>query len=278
MCSMPRKPQRKPKPSAAEDSTARNAVPRRSAATSAAPRETPRTGRSCTGNRPANTRGLTGRNPASGSSPGWRSSRDRVADRRAVDVLDARDQIAHLAGPQGIAAFLHLRREDADVRHDDDDSPVDITRIFCTGMQLAVDDANQRHNADVVVEPGVDDQRLQRTRPGSPSGAGMRSTIASSSSSMPSPVLGADQDGVIGMSRPMISSISVADPLRLGGRQIDLVDDRERSPAPGRRPCSSSQRSAPRRSGPHPRPAAHPRRPRAIARPRKRNPRAPACR
>src|SRR5687768_18131091 len=37
----------------------------------------------------------------------------------------------------------------------------DALPIFA-GLQRSVDDANQHHDADVVVEPGIDDQRLQR--------------------------------------------------------------------------------------------------------------------
>ena len=40
--------------------------------------------------------------------------------------------------------------------------PVDITRILSPTLERAVHDAHQRDDADVVVEPGVDDQRLQR--------------------------------------------------------------------------------------------------------------------
>ena len=35
-------------------------------------------------------------------------------------------------------------------------------------LHHAVDHAHQRHDADVVVEPGVDDERLQRSPPGRP--------------------------------------------------------------------------------------------------------------
>ncbi len=59
----------------------------------------------------------------------------------------------------------------------------------------------------------------------SPLGGGIRSMIASSTSSMPMPVL-AEARTASDASRPMISSISCLHALRVGGGQVDLVDDR----------------------------------------------------
>ena len=87
--------------------------------------------------------------------------RDRVADRRAVDLLDAGDHEAHVArSPSSrIDTDFGVKRPSLStwwLR------PVDITRIFSPVLERAVHDAHQRDDADVVVEPGVDDQRLQR--------------------------------------------------------------------------------------------------------------------
>ena len=60
---------------------------------------------------------------------------------------------------------------------------------------------------------------------GSPLGAGMRWTRVSSSSATPSPVLALTRAASVA-SMPMISSISLADLVRVGRGQIDLVDDR----------------------------------------------------
>ena len=86
--------------------------------------------------------------------------RDGVAHRRAVDFLDA----ARSRSPRRRArarARHRLRREAAHLvdqvrtarRHDAD---------LVADLERAVEDAHQRDDADVVVEPGVDDQRLQR--------------------------------------------------------------------------------------------------------------------
>ena len=75
-------------------------------------------------------------------------------------------------------------------------------------LQRAVHDAHQRHDADVVVEPGVDDQRLQRARPDRPWAAECARTSSSSSSVTFSPVLALTRTAS-SASMPMISSISL---------------------------------------------------------------------
>jgi hypothetical protein len=91
---------------------------------------------------------------------------DRVADLGRLQFLDAGDDEADLAGAQRVA--LHrLRREHADLL-------AQMLRAgghqanLVLGTQHAVDDAHQHDHADVVVEPGVDDQRLERRRPDRP--------------------------------------------------------------------------------------------------------------
>ena len=83
----------------------------------------------------------------------------RVAHRRAVHVLDRGGDPAHLARAQG-RQFLALGGEHADLvhlvgaagRHHQD---------LALGLDLALHHAHQRDHAQVVVEPRVDDQRLQ---------------------------------------------------------------------------------------------------------------------
>ena len=91
-------------------------------------------------------------------------------------------------------------------------------------FERAVDDAHQHDDAEIGVVPAVDQQRLQR-RVASPLGGGRRCTIASSTSSTPRPVL-AEISTASEASSPITSSICCAHPLGLGGRQIDLVEDR----------------------------------------------------
>ena len=91
-----------------------------------------------------------------------RGQRHRVADLRRVQFLDAGDDEADLAGAESVAAD-RLRREHADLlaavdragRHQQD---------LVARLERALHHAHQHHDADVVVEPRVDDQRLQRRR------------------------------------------------------------------------------------------------------------------
>src|SRR5690606_32111260 len=86
----------------------------------------------------------------------------RVADRRAVDILDAGVDPAHLARAE-LGQLLALGGEHTDV--------VDLVgaagghhQDLVAGLDLALHDAHQADHAQVVVEPGVDDQRLQLVR------------------------------------------------------------------------------------------------------------------
>ena len=91
---------------------------------------------------------------------------DGVAHRRAVDFLDARDDEADLAGEQGIAGHRFRReppqlvdRVTASGRHDAD---------LGARLQRTIHDPHQRDDADIIVEPRIDDQRLQRRHPDRP--------------------------------------------------------------------------------------------------------------
>jgi hypothetical protein len=111
---------------------------------------------------------------------------DGVADAGLGDVLDLRGDEADLAGAE-LAELLDLGAEHAD--------PVD-QMAGAGGHEAdllaladdAVDHPDQDDDAEIGVVPAVDQHRLQR-RVGSPLGGGMRATIASSTSSMPWPVL-----------------------------------------------------------------------------------------
>ncbi len=116
----------------------------------------------------------------------------------------ARREHAHLLACEGRA-----------VRHQQD---------LVARLQHAVHHADQHHHADVVVEPGIDDQRLQR-RIGIPFGGGIRAMTASRMSSTPSPVLALARIASCAW-MPMMSSISLDHAVRIRGRQVDLVQHR----------------------------------------------------
>jgi hypothetical protein len=85
-------------------------------------------------------------------------------------------------------------------------------------------DAHQHHHADVVVEPGVDDQRLQR-RVGIAFGRRHALTIGLEHLGTPSPVL-----ALTSASRRGVDADDLLDLVDaragIGRRQVDLVDDR----------------------------------------------------
>src|SRR5690606_24074093 len=85
---------------------------------------------------------------------------DGVAHRRTVDVLDAGDDEADFARFQRFAGH-RFRREVAELV-DQVGAPGGPHADLGPGAQRAIHDAHQRYDADVVVEPGVDDERLQR--------------------------------------------------------------------------------------------------------------------
>ncbi len=86
----------------------------------------------------------------------------RVADRRAVYILDRGIDPAHLTGAK-LVQLLALGREHADVAHFVGAAGGHHQQLVA-GPDLALHDAHQRHHAQIVVEPGVDDQRLQPIR------------------------------------------------------------------------------------------------------------------
>jgi hypothetical protein len=141
-------------------------------------------------------------------------------------------------------------------------------------LQHAVDDAHQHDDAEIGVVPAVDQHGLQR-RVAVALPAGQRSTMASSTSPRR------------GRSWPRSSRRRthradhvldlLLDPVGLGGRQVDLVEDRD-DLVIGRWPDRHWPASAPRRPGWRRPPAASPRRPPASGTPHRRSRHGPACR
>jgi hypothetical protein len=145
-----------------------------------------------------------------------------VADLGTGDVLDAGNDVADLTNLQE-RLVQRLRREHAHAvhligaahRHRNDPA---------LGMQASGLDPHQRHHTEVVVVPGVDDQRLQR-RIGGPFRRRdpphqflqqVRNALSG---------LGRDPDGVRGLDPDHVLDLG-RDPVGVGGRQVDLVQHR----------------------------------------------------
>ena len=84
----------------------------------------------------------------------------RIPHRRALDILDARDHVTHFAAVQAIALDPLGGK-----------NPHAVHLMLFTGglgdqtiatMEHALLDAHQGHHAEIIIEPTVDDQRLQR--------------------------------------------------------------------------------------------------------------------
>ncbi len=85
---------------------------------------------------------------------------DGVAHRGAVDLLDPGDQEADLAGPEDLA-FRLLGREYPDaVRLMG--APGGQDEQLVAAFDRAIDDPHQGDDSHIGVEPGVDDEGLQR--------------------------------------------------------------------------------------------------------------------
>ena len=148
--------------------------------------------------------------------------RQRVADRRAVHVLDRRGDPADFAGAEFVARRA-LGREHADL--------IDFVRAagrhheqLVARLDLALHHAHQRDDAEIIVEPRIDDQRLQpvgvarlrrrnarddRFEHGFDVLAGLR----------------ADRDRVVGVDADDGFDFGL-DAFDVGGRQVDLVEHR----------------------------------------------------
>ena len=84
---------------------------------------------------------------------------DRITDRRPINFLDASDDKTDLTGAQ---AFAHepLRRKHTDLI-DEVRSTGRLYQDALTTIETAVDNAHQRHDAEIIVEPGINDQGLK---------------------------------------------------------------------------------------------------------------------
>ena len=99
-----------------------------------------------------------------------------------------------------------------------------MTRILSPALMRAIDDAHQGDDADVVVEPGVDDERLQR-RVGI--ALGRRDALDESLDQFLDALAGlaGNLERVVGGNADDLLDL-LDDARRIGGRQVDLVDDR----------------------------------------------------
>src|SRR6201993_3795625 len=111
-CNRPRKPQRKPKPSAAEVSISKEKLASLRRNLPIAVRSVSKSSAS-TGNRPQNTTGMAGLKPGSMSFTGLRSSVMVSPTRGSPHFLDRRGDEADLARTEFVD-LLHLRGEEAD--------------------------------------------------------------------------------------------------------------------------------------------------------------------
>ena len=147
---------------------------------------------------------------------------DRVADPAIGDGLDAGGDKADLAGAE-------LRRGDSLGRED-----ADALDLMCgagchqpdllASSELAVLDPHEDDDAEIGIVPAVDEQGLQgRGR------VALRRRQALDQCLQhildPEPGFGRDQEGVRGIEPDDILDL-LLDPVGLGGRQIDLVQDR----------------------------------------------------
>ncbi len=147
----------------------------------------------------------------------------RVADAQLGDVLDAGDQVADVAGVHALHAG-HRRPEEADV------VDVGLGAVLHRQDPLvlaegAVDHPHVGDHAAVLVELGVEDQR-----PGRRLGLALRRRDALDDRLQhldhPLPGLGRDPQRFLGVAAEQVGDL-LRDPLGLGARQVDLVDDRD---------------------------------------------------
>ena len=159
MCSSPRKPQRKPKPSASEVSGSqrqRRVVERELLQRVAQLRVVVVVHRE----QAAEHHRLDV--AVAGQRLGGRVGRDRqrVADREAADVLDAGDQVAHLARAElrSAGSWSGVKKPMSSMSAS---VPLAIARIDLALGEGAVDDADVGDHAAVLVVLGVEDQRAR---------------------------------------------------------------------------------------------------------------------
>ena len=162
MCSRPRKPQRKPKPSAAgalrferERGIVEPQLLHRLAQPLVLARRRSGRARRRPSVWPRGSRGTARRRVA--------FLGQRVADLAVADLLDVGDDEADLADAEHVP-LGRLGAERRPVLRLSYKPPVFIKRIRMPLCERAVDDTHEHHHAAVGVVPGVEDQRLGRMR------------------------------------------------------------------------------------------------------------------
>ena len=98
--------------------------------------------------------------PRQGSLRGLPVEGHGIAHFGSLELLDARDDESDLPGRQRLA-LRRLRREDTHLLTQDGDIGGHQPDLVL-GAQSAVEHSDQHHHTDIIVEPGVDDQSLQR--------------------------------------------------------------------------------------------------------------------
>ncbi len=145
-----------------------------------------------------------------------------VADRRTMNVLDAGDDEAHFTGLEvsGGGVFRGEYTDAVDQVH----LAGGLDQNLVALLHPALAHAHQRHDAQVVVEPGVDDQRLQR-RLDLALGRGDGLHQALEHLVHAHAALGAAGHGFAGVDTDDLLDL-VLDALRIGLRQVHLVQHR----------------------------------------------------
>ena len=158
--SRPRKPQRKPKPSAAEVSISQVKLASLRRSLPIAARRSSNLAAS-TGKRPQNTTGWTSRKPGRASRCRLALVGDGVADGAVGDRLDRGGEEADFARPEFVDVDQLAGAEDADA----------VELVVRAGLhhldlllllQRAIDDADDDDDAEIEIVVGVDQQRLER--------------------------------------------------------------------------------------------------------------------
>ena len=101
--------------------------------------------------------------------------------------------------------------------------PVDMMRILSPVFQRAIHHPHQRDHTDVVVEPGVDDERLERAVG---IALGRRDALDQRLQQLGHALagLGADLHGIGGIDTDDLFDL-LGDLVGIGGREVDLIDD-----------------------------------------------------
>ncbi len=146
---------------------------------------------------------------------------DRVADAGVRHLLDRGGDDADLAGAEAVHGH-ELRREIADALHLVGGLGAHHADLLAL-PERAVDDAHEHHDAEVIVVPAVDEHRLQRRfvialRRRQAGDDRLQHALDVEAG------LGRDRHGVGGVEADHILDL-LLDPLRLGGGQVDLVED-----------------------------------------------------